>query len=155
MPFKTNEYARAYYQKNKERFRERARLSYERNREQIIERSRKFSRENPDRQRIYRKRLRHKVMKEIFDLLGNQCELCEEKEKFVLQVDHIHGGGNKHYRKSSASVSAYYKSLLESIKNKEGKYRLLCANCNLLEAVRKGFRSSIWKDESFFTELTK
>ena len=32
------------------------------------------------------------------------------------------------------------------IKTNSKKYQLLCANCNLIEAIEKGYKKSIWKN---------
>lgn len=77
------------------------------------------------RTRNYRNRLRDGVIK----TLGNECLSCGIKDKRVLQVDHIWGGGSKEL-KNSGNGPSYYKRILKSIENNENKYQVLCANCN-------------------------
>ena len=83
--------------------------------------------------------LRKQRVSEIFELLGNKCSKCGFNNKIALQIDHINGGGYKH-RKISGGGMTYYNQIKKGIK----KYRLLCANCNFIEGVRKGYRKSIW-----------
>lgn len=66
-----------------------------------------------------------------FKLLGNMCKRCKIKDKRVLQVDHIKGGGTKE-RKKISSLTLYKKIL-----NKEKGYQLLCANCNWIKKFNR------------------
>lgn len=117
-----------YYEKSKEKRKEYSKRFYSKYNERIKEL-------NKDRYR--------KVMIELFDLLGNKCSICEEKDKRVLGVDHINGGGHRE-RMIKGSSYTYYQAMIDSVKNKEGKYQLLCANCNLKEAFNKGYKKTIW-----------
>jgi len=82
---------------------------------------------------IYRKDWLKNIKKqrrnEIIRLLGNKCIICGYKG-LALQIDHINGGGRREFLKCSKRPARYYKKILESIKRNEGKYQLLCANCN-------------------------
>src|SRR6266851_8117196 len=79
-------------------------------------------------QKVWSKQERLRVRNEILALLGGKCAKCPFDDPRALQVDHINGGGVKHYKNKTSSLS-YYKGILASIKNGEGKYQLLCANC--------------------------
>lgn len=144
MAFNQQEYQKKWYQKNKEGEKSKGKIYYEKNKESIKKRIRKYTLANPEKILSYRKKARRVRMSFIFDSLGNICSICGNENKIVLQIDHINGGGTKHHREIKGSISSYYKSIADSIKNKEGKYRLLCANCNISEAVRMGFRNSTW-----------
>ena len=73
-----------------------------------------------------------KCRKAILDLLGNHCIRCGFDDVRALQVDHIKGGGSKE-RKAWKGGNNFY--LLKEILNNgwEGKYQLLCANCNWIK----------------------
>ena len=73
----------------------------------------------------------HNIRKTLIELLGGKCKKCGFKDIRALQVDHINGGGKKEIHKYSAKIR--YKNYIESIKNKEEKYQLLCANCNWIK----------------------
>lgn len=60
-----------------------------------------------------------------FKLLGNKCAMCRNKDRDVLQIDHVYGGGSQE-RKRTNSISRCNKVL----KTPE-KYQILCANCNI------------------------
>ena len=119
--------SKQYYLNNKEHY-----LAYSKKHH---EKTKHLKRE---RTRIKRRRL----FKEIFNLLGNKCECCNFTNIWALQIDHIAGDGYKH-RKVLKGM-AYYADILKSIKKNENKYRILCANCNFIEGIKKGYRGSIW-----------
>jgi hypothetical protein len=51
-------------------------------------------------------------------------------------------------------MQGYYAVILKSVQEGRGEYRTLCANCNIREGIRKGYRTSIWDfAESFFATL--
>ena len=73
----------------------------------------------------------------VFSLLGNKCSRCRFEDKRALQLDHVkcdafleykHG---RHERKMGPR--AYYSLVLKSILNNEGRYQILCANCNWIK----------------------
>jgi hypothetical protein len=77
-----------------------------------------------------RKRCHSNLKKYIFDLLGNRCYKCGESDVHCLQIDHIHGGGVKEYKK----IQAW--GIMSKIKNNpecRKDYQLLCANCNWIK----------------------
>jgi hypothetical protein len=91
-------------------------------------------------QRNYYRRLRDAVL--IF--LGGKCSnpdcrwLNEDgtfgcKDRTMLQVDHVYGGGYEERKKLKATQTIYQKVL----KDTEGKYQLLCANCNWKKGSKK------------------
>ncbi len=72
-----------------------------------------------------------KIRKPAIDILGNKCVKCGFADGRALQIDHINGGGKK--ERLNMSCVKYYKMVVESVLNKEGKYQLLCANCNWIK----------------------
>ena len=56
---------------------------------------------------------------------------CEVRDRRVLQVDHVHGGGVKELR--TLPKTARRRKILA---DKEGNYQLLCANCNWSKKFR-------------------
>lgn len=78
-------------------------------------------------QREYHKKNRG----ELFRLLGEKCCRCGFSDKRALQIDHINGGGIKERR--TVNTKDFHRMVLKSIKNKENKYQLLCANCNWIK----------------------
>lgn len=66
---------------------------------------------------------------------GGQCSIADHR---ILQIDHVHGGGKREVVASVSSGVArrrYYLRVAESSRNGEGKYQLLCANCNWMKRM--------------------
>lgn len=72
-----------------------------------------------------------KVREEMFMALGNKCVRCGFSDRRALQIDHINGGGIKERRKGNTRM--FHRKVLTSVKKKENKYQLLCANCNWIK----------------------
>ena len=100
---------------------------------------RKQGREN---QLIYRKLKKDK----LYDLLGNRCACCGERDPMYLEVDHVHNDGKKHREKINRKWTAdnlratsmhprHYMSYLED--NPNG-LQLLCSNCNKAKSKNGG-----------------
>ena len=87
----------------------------------------------------YRKRYRadirskyHNLRKEILTVLGGKCRLCGFDDWRALQVDHVLGGGHQEMRLQRNPIK-YLGIIQESMEKNEGKYQLLCANCNWIK----------------------
>ena len=72
-----------------------------------------------------------KLRKAVIELLGGHCIQCGFSDVRALQVDHINGGGSKE-RKNGISNG---RMLMLDVMKTEGKYQLLCANCNWIKRV--------------------
>ena len=83
----------------------------------------------------YRKR-----KKAIYDILGNQCNICGIRDERVLQIDHRYSDGNKERGLTRAQ-------LYNKVEKQTRRYQLLCANCNWRKRS-KDFtvqaRSNVW-----------
>lgn len=57
-----------------------------------------------------------------------------------LQLCHVKGGGRDEMVISVGGVkrTRYYRRIIQSEKNGEGKYQLLCANCNWMKRAQLG-----------------
>jgi len=154
MAFDQKKYSHDWYLQIKDVVRERSRKRYAQNRASIKARVTFLKKQNPEREATYRRRLRFGVIKQIFDLLGYHCSLCGNDEPRVLQIDHVEGRGRQHFLAAHGSVNRYYRVILDSVEKNEGRFRILCANCNILEGIKKGYRTSVWDfSESFFANL--
>jgi len=70
---------------------------------------------------------------EIIDLLGGKCKKCGFDDKRALQVDHVFSDGATERREKQMSVSRMKRQILISMENMDGRYQLLCANCNWIK----------------------
>jgi hypothetical protein len=109
--------------------------------EKVINAHKNWRKNHPEcklRYNLYEKNRSKNFRLEILSLLGNKCSNINcpiPLEKFdvrSLQIDHVHGGGEKE-RKSFKSKSGYYKYILDQIKNDSKKYQCLCAYCNWMK----------------------
>jgi len=85
----------------------------------------------------YGARYKKRIRKEVVDFLGGKCLRCGFDDIRALQIDHIHGNGHKERQEKrfKGFGKIYYRFVIESVKNNEDKYQLLCANCNWIKRV--------------------
>jgi len=81
------------------------------------------------RERILRTERQYRV--KALEILGNKCVRCGFSDLRALQVDHVNGGGTKEHKKYGTSRGIYMQVI--RTENKDGKYQLLCANCNWIK----------------------
>lgn len=63
----------------------------------------------------------------IFSAYGNKCACCGETERDFFEIDHVHGGGAKHFHSHSSPTGVYREIVRAGF---PADYRILCANCN-------------------------
>jgi hypothetical protein len=68
--------------------------------------------------------------KKMIQKLGGRCMRCGYDDWRALQIDHVLGGGTKELRVMGGNKRKYYQEVLL---NNNGKYQLLCANCNWIK----------------------
>ncbi len=79
------------------------------------------------KQKIFHMRRRE----ELFALMGDKCLNCGFSDRRALQIDHVNGGGIK--ERKSLNTKDFHSLVLRTVKSKEIKYQLLCANCNWIK----------------------
>lgn len=73
-------------------------------------------------------KLNKALRQSVLRLMGYKCVKCGyDSDWRALQIDHIHGCG----KKNRVHGLVFYKKILDS--GFEGKYQLLCANCNFIK----------------------
>lgn len=88
--------------------------------------------EGTTNKREYHRRYQKRTRLAAVEALGSKCVRCGFTDKRALQIDHIHGGGSKERKERGFSVNFHRHVLLSFLKG-EGKYQLLCANCNWIK----------------------
>jgi len=68
----------------------------------------------------------------LLNALGNECTVCKETRRGVLQIDHIFGNGSQHLKSFGRSVCRMYKNMLID-PERDSKYQVLCALHNRLK----------------------
>lgn len=77
------------------------------------------------------KRRRMQLRRAILDGYGRACACCGESHAEFLAVDHVNGGGARHFkelRKSGRGTYGFYEDIIAA--GFPADYRLLCHNCN-------------------------
>ena len=74
------------------------------------------------------KEYHHRLRAQLISALGGKCACCGEDELIFLQLDHIHGGGARHY-KHVGSWSGVYRAVRD-LGFPPDQFRPLCSNCN-------------------------
>ncbi|MFZ3077101.1 MAG: hypothetical protein WA139_01480 [Candidatus Aenigmatarchaeota archaeon] len=87
---------------------------------------------------FYRMRYCRNLRQKILHRLGNKCIRCGFSDWRALQIDHIHGRGNKEFdsfrRNGIIKTNQYYRKLLKMpLQELTKNYQLLCANCNWIK----------------------
>ncbi len=74
---------------------------------------------------------RRALRQEMFEMMGNKCVCCGEKNSIYFQVDHIENDADyKGVNRPSIQLQDYLKE--------PDRYQLLCANCNYAKRMNKG-----------------
>jgi len=111
---------------------------YQENREQKCDYNRSYYKE-PGKTYIHRLwhaeenyLLKVKVLTHYSNPRGSMvCNTCGEQSPDALCIDHIKGGGYKHFSKLNKRGSNFYRWLIKN-DYPEG-FQVLCANCNLIK----------------------
>lgn len=82
-----------------------------------------------ERQLLYRKKRRLKVLRYYGKDGELICECCKEKRLEFLCIDHTNGGGNKHRKlMGTPNGSGIYQWIIKN--DFPSGFRILCYNCN-------------------------
>lgn len=68
-----------------------------------------------------------KLRHELLTAYGGCCARCGFKDPRALQIDHVEGGGSKHWREA-VSQTSFMKEMLASVGT--GRFQCLCTSCN-------------------------
>jgi len=88
----------------------------------------------PARHRRYYRHSRQKRKRKVLTHYGNNvlaCVRCGESRLACLTIDHIHGGGRKHFARINKYGSRFYSWLMQN--NYPVGYQTLCGNCQLIK----------------------
>ena len=72
-----------------------------------------------------------KLRRNALDHLGGACKACGYNDERALVIDHVDGNGAKERKAGLTGRALYYAVLSDT----EGKYQLLCANCNTIKRI--------------------
>lgn len=87
-----------------------------------------YYQKNKDKLDLYRKEYSNKLRLKVISFLGSVCNICQESDPIVLQIDHVNNDGASE-RKLLKNFDSFAKRLFSGELNKD-RYQLLCCNCN-------------------------
>ncbi len=90
---------------------------------------------NKRRRNFNRSRNIQNTRKTVLDVMGGKCVLCNFSDYRALQIDHILGDGHTE-RGAQLQQVKYLKNVARSFTSNQGRYQLLCANCNWIKRHR-------------------
>ena len=73
---------------------------------------------------------RKEARQEMYEMMGNQCVNCGEKDSVFFQIDHIENDAD--YRGKNRAVQ------LQDYLQEPDRFQLLCANCNYAKRLNGG-----------------
>lgn len=84
---------------------------------------------NDKNKSFYRKSTNLNLKLYVVEAYGGKCSCCDEADPYFMTIDHVYGGGRKHFSEINAKGSDFYRWLKKNDFPKDD-YRLLCYNCN-------------------------
>lgn len=114
---------------NKEWWRSQGREKHQADPLRYKEASRKFHKENREEQNARARENHRAVREEALTAYGYKCDCCGETRFEFLGIDHILEDGHEH-RKSGLGGNIYFWLRRQGFP-KDGRFRILCNNCNM------------------------
>lgn len=89
--------------------------------------------------RIWSKNRDINLRKQIYAKLGDKCLWCGFDDPRALQIDHVNDDGYKDRNNKFRNWNSYnkYKTILNDT---EGRFQILCANCNMIKMQNSTIR---------------
>lgn len=85
--------------------------------------------------KLQKERGRRAIQRErVIEALGGKCKWCDFSDHRALQVDHVMGGG----RQERITINNPWRYYEQIIADKDERYQLLCANCNIIKRIENG-----------------
>ena len=84
-----------------------------------------------NRERDIARHLNKKIS--TYNLMGGKCVMCGFADFRALQIDHVNGDGHIETKNKINNGDKYLDRVVASFIKKEGRYQLLCANCNWIK----------------------
>lgn len=126
-----NEYARKKRAENPALWNKRSNISKHKNWTEYLIKNRKSGRDS-----------RFKLRQKAVNSIGGCCAKCGFSDIRALQIDHINGDGFVERRNRKQNQWIFYKNIIKF--GSQGKYQVLCANCNWIKVFEnKEFSNKI------------
>lgn len=83
------------------------------------------------RQKTNERTAREARKRRVLRAYGGCCECCKEANPAFLTIDHVHSDGKQHRAELRAAGTTIYRWLEDSGFPQDGRFRILCFNCNI------------------------
>ena len=113
---------------------ERNRKYYKGHREQIIANNVRWRAGNREKVNAAANSRYKRLRKAVLDLFGRKCRECGFDDIRALQIDHVQNDGALERKVFGRGGSRTF--LRKVLKDTDGRYQLLCANCNAIKQLQ-------------------
>ena len=90
---------------------------------------------NPQKVRDASKRRYTELRQKVLTKFGRKCLTCGFTDVRALQIDHVNNDGSLERKKFGRGGTRTFLRIV--LKDTEGRYQLLCANCNFIKRLDK------------------
>ncbi|KKL11609.1 hypothetical protein LCGC14_2544070, partial [marine sediment metagenome] len=129
--------AREYYSRTSDIRRKQKAERYRKNRDSITSSRRKAWREKPSI-KVNRDTYVASKKAECYSLLGGSCCRCSIDDPNVFVIDHVHDDGQDERGRGRSLI--WVRNRILETGNEDGRYQLLCFNCNLKKSIARAVR---------------
>jgi len=130
---------REYRKENKDKIKTKNEKYYQENKEYYSKKNKDWTSKNREKRRKYQNKWRENLRIKVLNLLSNgkpECSICGYNDVRALQIDHVHGGGNKEVKKVGGNRCTFHNKILKMDPEEARKdYQVLCANCNMIKKM--------------------
>ncbi len=126
------DYNRAYYYKNKERYKENRKAYYLKNKERLNKLSKAYRKKNAEKIRKAKLKIinKHKKLINRYKTFKG-CKICGIKDSVILQFHHINSNDKKIKISELIGLHLTMKTFKKKLKEELRKCIIICANCHL------------------------
>jgi hypothetical protein len=110
-------------------------IYYEKNKKRMIAQAVALQTAKRPQRRAYLIKYRNDRRADVLTKLGGVCVRCGFSDERALQIDHVNGDGHVELRRGVMTTHSYHMRVLSDV---EGRYQLLCANCNWIKRAENG-----------------
>lgn len=122
------EYSRQYKEAHREEINAKRREWRARDKAQAVP---KLACNNLEKQKNYNYRIKQK----FFDMYGGRCEMCGEKDRDVLVLDHINNDGA--LKRKTLKMTGNMEVIYATKNYLPNEYQILCHNCNFRKELHR------------------
>jgi predicted HNH restriction endonuclease len=90
----------------------------------------------------------YKIRMRVIAKLGSKCQYCGfDTDVRALAIDHVHNDGYKHRKVHRGGTAQYIRDIERSVDAKDGRFQLLCCNCDRIKEQNHREQQNIIAEE--------